>query len=761
MLKACRIAVPALVLAAATWARLLTWPAVFGGDEPQLVGDSDAHYHILRTERWLAGTPGAPWRDPALNWPLGAEVPWPPMFDAILAASARTVAGPAVDRRSLVTVAAFVPLALGLLLVALVATLGRRMFGPGHGWIAAGIVALVPAGVEPSRLGRADQHVLETVLFALLLIAFVPASAARRRPLLAGSLAASAVALAFWTWMGSALHLALLAAAAAFLHLLPRDPDGAQPADFGGLVLAVGGLGGAAILATTVGAFGERGALRSFATCGVGGLQVALAALCGAFAALLHVARWRRPFATTGQRIAEVVIAAALPGAILLLVPPLRGGILGGMTALAASNPWYASISEFQPLVGKPTEPLVDELLEVLRGYGLTLVAAPLAAVAMIASWREAPARRPALVTLAITFVLLVSATLLRRRFGVYAILPIALATELAIRHWSQRMVGWAPLPTRQWLGRAAMVACSVVVVAPSLTDGYTIDIAVTREQRELLRWIGHRQPRAGGEGVLGPWDLGHVIQFYAGRPVVASPFGTEGGANAMEATAGLWFATTNARAESLLSERRCGLLLLSDVPSQTWTLHGFAPPGTPPPFEVAPYLNASADMAETMDYWRLVPVRLYHQDGLPSGDLPAIDGFRLLAETWPTSPGIPADERQWKLFEHVAGAKVVIHGHPGTQVRAAIALETNAGRRVRWVTAAEVGPDGSGTLRLPYASGANGLTRGGAWTVTARDRAVELVLDESAVLDGQIVALDATRASATVPAGESRTKAR
>ena len=67
--------VPALVVAAALAVRLLPWAEVYGGDRVRLTGDSDAHYHVLRAERLLTHAPGAPWRDPTMNWPYGAVPP--------------------------------------------------------------------------------------------------------------------------------------------------------------------------------------------------------------------------------------------------------------------------------------------------------------------------------------------------------------------------------------------------------------------------------------------------------------------------------------------------------------------------------------------------------------------------------------------------------------------------------------------------------------------------------------------------------------
>src|SRR6266508_5478519 len=95
--RAQTLLLPALVLVAALAVRLEPWHEVYGSGRPTLVGDWDPHYHVLRAERWLTSAPGAPWRDPNLDWPYGADVPWPPLFDAVIAVVARAVHGSTVE----------------------------------------------------------------------------------------------------------------------------------------------------------------------------------------------------------------------------------------------------------------------------------------------------------------------------------------------------------------------------------------------------------------------------------------------------------------------------------------------------------------------------------------------------------------------------------------------------------------------------------------------------------------------------------------
>ena len=85
--RATRAALLAAVVALGLAARLATWPWVLGGPEPRFLGDGDPLYQVLQAERFLDQGLSATWRDPGLNFPLGADVPWPPLFAVLLAGS--------------------------------------------------------------------------------------------------------------------------------------------------------------------------------------------------------------------------------------------------------------------------------------------------------------------------------------------------------------------------------------------------------------------------------------------------------------------------------------------------------------------------------------------------------------------------------------------------------------------------------------------------------------------------------------------------
>ena len=167
------VAAVVFVLGIALYARTREAAVVFvGGDVVAL--DPDSQYHIYRSQRTLADFPRVPAREPLLNWPDGAFVPWAPGFDQLLALPAFLAGAPAGSLGAR-KIAARVPVGIGLACVALVMMIVLR--AAPQAWrrpaaVAAGMLAAVlPVCVLSSRVGRTDHHAFEAL--SLLAMTFL------------------------------------------------------------------------------------------------------------------------------------------------------------------------------------------------------------------------------------------------------------------------------------------------------------------------------------------------------------------------------------------------------------------------------------------------------------------------------------------------------------------------------------------------------------------------------------------------------------
>jgi asparagine N-glycosylation enzyme membrane subunit Stt3 len=731
VLPARRAAALALLAALVALAlRLAQAGAVYQGPVVGLGPDGDPLYHALQAERLLAGAPGAPWFDPGLDWPNGAWVPWPPLFDAGLALATWSIHGAEATGEQVAAVAAAAPPLLGALSVVLAGALCAALFGRG-GAVAAFLLAGLGAHLELTRVGRADQHALELVLAPALWLAFARALAAdpRRRRLATAALALL-VAASFWAWMGSAFLLAVPVLGALLLHLVAAEEAGAAAR-----ALALGCGGGAALLAGSLALLGPAGALGRTSAVGLTGLHVAIAVGCALIGALLLLARRLRPAppAPVGRRALEAAAAVLLPMALLLLGSPgLRGGAGSGLLALRAEGAWYADITEFLPLVGTGREPLAAEAARALVLLGL--VPALAAAGAVVLLRRRPPAQPPAaptalaLVGLCWAAVLLALA-LARYRFLPYAAMALVGPAAVALDE------GWLRL--RHRLGRprlalAGLALATALAVVPSIPEWATPPRRVDPDLVQLLGWLAGQPPRPDGrEGVAALWEAGHAVQLYGRRPVLASPFGTEAGPRSLPDLAAFIYATREEDAEAVLARRRVGYVLLGDLPPLVLDVRGFAPPGAPEVVRLTTSVVEGATVEPLPGLLQLVSARLVAFDGAGShGRIPPLGGFRLLQEAGPP-------QARLRLFGVVEGATLAVAGaRPGAPVSAAVQVVLGR-RRFLWEARAEADAQGRARLRVPYATGANGAAFTSTTLVADGQAAVEVVVGEEAVLRG------------------------
>jgi len=563
------------LLAVSLLVRLAPSPKFFTPDGVLLATDGDTYYHALRSERIARAWPHVPWFDPGMNHPYGAEVIWPPLFDQLIATSA-VATGPATADH-VAAVAAIVPVILGLGVVALAALMAARLTALA-GWEAALLVALLPAAARFGCIGRADHHVLESLLAGLAVLALTQ-GIRHRSSWPRASLLATVLALAFWNWPGSAMYLLVLGACVAALHVL--QPPGDPTAENAALQLARGAAMAGVLLGLSIGLLGPPGALWSMRLTPISGLSVVLTLLTSAAAAVIVLARRYDRGAGIVRRAAHLAAACALPLAVVLAVPPaLREGVAHGATAVSAGNAWYQFISEFQPLVFSGWHPWTEEVAGATFAYGLTPILLIGAGVLLVRAWRESPDRRPYLIVLAVWTVSTLGLVVFRRRFECYAVLPLAVCAGWVVHE------GAATLSAKLRRGRGMAAALAIVGVllaaAPGLPAAFTGGIAElpdgAPDKYPLFRWLASVPATPGREGVLAFWAHGHDLQWLARRPVVSTPFGSDIDARSLGGEASFITALEPSAARALLDERRIGFVLVQNPVSEVATIGRLAP---------------------------------------------------------------------------------------------------------------------------------------------------------------------------------------
>jgi dolichyl-diphosphooligosaccharide--protein glycosyltransferase len=146
--------------------------------------DPDASFHMRTVENLVHHFPHRSGFDPYSAFPHGQPVPTGPFYDLAIGAVAWIAGFGAPSRHLTDIIGAWFPAILGALITIPVYFIGRALFDPIAGLIAAGVIAIFPGLIfNVSRLGYTDHHVAEALLSTLLLLLLISAlNATRPRP---------------------------------------------------------------------------------------------------------------------------------------------------------------------------------------------------------------------------------------------------------------------------------------------------------------------------------------------------------------------------------------------------------------------------------------------------------------------------------------------------------------------------------------------------------------------------------------------------
>lgn len=109
---------------------------------------------------------------------------------------------------------------------------------------------------------------------------------------------------------------------------------------------------------------------------------------------------------------------------------------------------------------------------------------------------------------------------------------------------------------------------------------------------------------------------------------------------------------------------------------------------------------------------FELVASRLFFSDGSLNESSAALHDYRLIAETATTTHAFGRTFPRYKVFERVPGVSLVVEGAaPSRAVQITIPMTSATGRRFSWTAVALADAGGRSVIRVPYATGPNGLT--------------------------------------------------
>ena len=121
---------------------------------------------------------------------------------------------------------------------------------------------------------------------------------------------------------------------------------------------------------------------------------------------------------------------------------------------------------------------------------------------------------------------------------------------------------------------------------------------------------------------------------------------------------------------------------------------------------------------------------------------VPAMTRHRLVYESRPKRFGPSPELPGFKLYEHVAGARLEGRADPEARVEASLAIRTNQGRGFRFLAATRADGRGCFRIRFPYPSAGweSEIATGAQVELRSGDAMRHVVVPESAVVEGGTV---------------------
>ncbi|HJO24797.1 MAG: STT3 domain-containing protein [Myxococcota bacterium] len=680
---------------------------VFAGDElAPTVGD--AWYHLRRIVYDAARFPHLLGFDPFVQFPRGASAAWPPLFDALVAWFALPVVenvGPEMKRFAL-----WVPPVIGALTVACLYALLQRRLGVVAALVAAGLLAILPAHVEVTRVGALSQRCAGGLVAVLVLAAALRLVESELRAW--GAALVTGLLLGFGVLLSVGGVLVAAVVQVGLLILLATRPvagaDGAAQRLVALQCVALLVVLPAAVLRATPEA-------APFTVPYPSRTHLALFAVPAAIA-LAWVAARRSPMgASLSLRVVAMLVLAALGMA--------AGGILAPLVLDGGVTPWRAFFGPASLAAGRVEPPftagsLLGDL--TLFGWAVPFALPLLAWRARCGSASTLLALGAGAVFLGVAFVVPGGHSLGSVAVALVVGYAVAAAVVLASPRLSGARGGVLVVGTSVLLAAPALVRSEFVGTRPATTV-YGIDVPESRV-RAVANWLREFTPPTKGwfdsgseppYGILAPWELGDFLTFASLRATavdsLSKPMRVARSRKFFLASPGI-----GANLASLWNVRYAVMPV---------GIHAVLTPASPVSLGRS---LLEFDGSETQD---------------PQlGEPPAARQFRLVYEL-----GDPSDPGGLRVYERVAAARIAGVTMPGRLVSASLKLRTNTGREFTWRTSAQSNREhGYYEIFVPYS------TQGGSfrrfvepvsdWVLECDGERRRVKVEEWKVLDGKVV---------------------
>jgi len=728
----------------------------------------DPYYHMRRIFQIIGDFPFVPYFDSYMNYPHGAAIIWPPLFDWSIA-FLNILAGHGVgDSASVETVAAFLIPVLGACIAAPVYLLAREIFEGKTACLSAGLAVFIPQHIWYSRLGYVDHHVAVTLIQVTMFFIFIRAyKAFTNTDPMAGptvlvrnhfwlvTLAVLSMVTGFITWNGYIYYVAILDLFLLIILIIEGRQRGSKIPALCWMTHIPAGLLMLPFIHSIVSY-----THKPFTTITFSYFHACSVLAFGTLGLLFHI--YQLPLSSVGRRLRNGGVIVAVAG-FLILAGLHVSSFIEGFEWLFTSEPFMATVNESKPIL-IDSQGKYDFLFArfwLTYFFFLTPVILALLFYKGV-KIRFADTKTIFLIVWAGAMFL---TTLKQRRFGE----TFAPAEAILIAWFLIEANGSITrfLTSRNIGGYKAAIASGSLLATLTFfafTPGFN---AIDESPKSLIKsWTNQRDDyvqqiyrqlslfkeklkpdEAGTFSVLSPWPLGHHILYITGAPVVSNNFGAHIGYESYRDWALFFLSDDEKKAVNILRERKVRYVIVSynlDDIGAAIIYRGERMED----YVSRRYLSAGS-ISTTLkpNLIRTMFIRMTRFIGsesqLPNAKgnvlkIPALSHFRLVQDSKQD------DKREYlKIYEYVPGAVLSISGPPDEKLTIEYKYRSMAGRDRVYRKTAVTDNSGKADVTLPYSSQRPDLGQTSPYQIKGANTSASLFVPEKIVMAGQVLSLN------------------
>lgn len=667
--------------------RFLPWEHVFANERIYYY-DPDVYMRLRKILVYFNSFPKTAIHDYFQGYPEGTGVITPPTMEYLMAMLLWPLHFMHMSVSFVEKLIALIPPFVGAVTAALIYRFTANVAGISAGFVAGMLLAITPAHMEATILGRFDNEMIEPLFLLITFCAYIKTYDENYK--LKYWIITAVVAFLYLSiWRGAIIFLSLVGIDILLrfwierndVHLLRLRGNGAS------VMYAIKAVLIALICITNL--WGSR-YLLSFNV--ISWFHVALFA--GASVLMFAISRGLMKGVRTGIAYGTGV------GLIIALL--LGKEIITGLSIITGGNPWLDSIAQYQRYL---------DVFSVIRDFGLTFFLIPAVFLLLLKPFRNLPERR----FIILWGLLMLIAAIARQRYAEYLALNTAFSAGLCF-FWIQN---------RYVVPRFAMGIFTIVVLLllqlpalpafNSIKEQKTADV-FRGDVEEAMLWLRNNTLEAGDPyhperkpayGVLARWDYGGWIETVAQRPSIATNYGTE--TYGMEEAARFFLAKNETEMFAVLNRNHIKYLVVDNLVTDLDTYARLVG-------NKVDLFNINQDArtgkisyVPAPELYQLIISRLFYSDGsaadVQNFHFAPVEGLRLVFES--SSPalvsGLPWHVAKIKIFEYIPGAELLVNTSPGIKVTLSQKVETNQGRVFKYINTKTADSRGIAQFKLVY----------------------------------------------------------